>query len=88
MESIWLFRIFLLLVLGAVIAFSYLVVKPLQTTWALRKARKIIATGKIDNQWQFNNVFRMLATAHNDLEAAYLWKKLVELKESIIKPKS
>jgi hypothetical protein len=87
MEAIWLFGIFLLLLLGAVIAFSYLVVKPLQTTWALRKARKMVATGRIENQWQFNNVFRMLATARNDLEAAYLWKNLQELKESINKPK-
>lgn len=79
--TIWLFGIFLLFLLGAVIAFAYLVVKPLQTTWALRKARQMVASGKIENQWQFNNVYRMLATARNDMEAAYLWKKLQELKE-------
>ncbi|MFC1962043.1 hypothetical protein ACFLWN_03245 [Chloroflexota bacterium] len=77
-----LFSIFLLLVLGAVIAFSYTVIKPLQTRWAVRRGRIIAASGRIGSRWQFNNTYRMLATAGNDLEAAYLWEKLREIKES------
>ncbi len=76
-----LFAIFLLLLLGAVIAFTYFVIKPLQTQWALRQARKIVADGKIRNQWRFHNVYRILATASNDLEAACLWQELHKLKE-------
>ena len=76
-----LFGIFLLLALGAVIAFSYFVIKPLQTHWAIRCARGIVDAGKITSRWRFYNVYRILATAHNDLDAAYLWLKLRELKE-------
>ena len=71
-----LFSILLLMGLGAVIAFSHLVVKPMQTHWAIVKARKIVAEGKAMSDWQFRNVYRMLATARNDLEAAKLWQKL------------
>jgi hypothetical protein len=71
-----LFCIVLLLGLGAVIAFSLFVVKPVQTRWAVIRARNIVATGKTPSQWQFRNVYRMLATAHNDLEAAKLWQQL------------
>ena len=67
-----LFYILLMLFLGAVIAFSYTVIKPLQTHWAVRKGRQIVASGKIKNTWQFRNVFRLLATAGNDREADYL----------------
>ncbi len=77
-----LFYILLLLMLGAVIAFSYTVIKPLQTRWAVRQGRQIAASGKIKNRWQFNNVFRILATAGNDREADYLWRKLQELKNN------
>jgi len=76
-----LFNILLLLGLGAVIAFSYFVIKPLQTRWAIIKARKIVAEGKVRSNWQFRNVYRMLATAHNDLEAAKLWQHLDEIRE-------
>jgi len=71
-----LFCICLLLFLGAVIAFSHFIVKPLQTHWAIVKARKIVAEGKARNDWQFRNVYRMCATARNDLEAARLWQQL------------
>ena len=77
-----LFSIFLLMLLGAAIAFSYFVVKPIQTYWAVKQARKILASGKIKSRWQFENVFRILATARNDLEAAYLWQKLQKLKDN------
>ena len=76
-----LFAIFVLLSLGAVIAFSYTVIKPLQTSWAVKKGRKIAASGKISSRWQFENVFRMLATASHDLEAADLWQRLQEIKD-------
>ena len=71
-----LFSIFLLLSLGAVIAFSLFVVKPMQTRWALVKARQMVAEGKVRSDWQFRNVYRMLATSKNDLEAAKLWQQL------------
>ena len=80
-----LFYILILLLLGAVIAFSYTVIKPLQTRWAVKQARRIAASGEIKSRRQFNNVFRILATAGNDREADYLWLKLQELKNS---PKS
>jgi hypothetical protein len=75
------FGILLLLVLFAIIAFAYLVIKPSQTRWAIHSARRIAAEGKIGKQWRFENVFRILAGAHNDLEAAHLWHKLLEIKE-------
>ena len=71
-----LFYILLMLFLGAVIAFSLFVVKPMQTRWAIIKARSIVAEGKARNNWQFRNVYRMLATSKNDLEAAKLWQQL------------
>ena len=83
-----LFAIFLLLSLGAVIAFSYTVIKPLQTHWAVRKGRQFAASGKIKNTWQFRNVFRILATAGNDLEAADLWQRLQEIKDKTDTPRA
>jgi hypothetical protein len=77
-----LFCILLLMSLGAVIALSYFVIKPLQTRWAIAKARKIIASGCISSDWHYHNVYRMLATAHHDLEAAKLWRQLDEMKEA------
>jgi hypothetical protein len=71
-----LFYILLMLFLGAAIAFSLFVVKPLQTRWAVNTARRIVSEGKARNQWQFRNVYRMLATSRNDLEAAKLWQQL------------
>ena len=81
MVSYLLFYILLILFLGAVIAFSYFVVKPLQTRWAVVKARKIVAENKCQSTWQFRNVYRMLATAQNDLEAAKLWQQLDAMKQ-------
>jgi quinol-cytochrome oxidoreductase complex cytochrome b subunit len=75
-ERYLLFAIFLMLLLGAAIAFSLFVVKPMQTRWAVVKARKIVAEGKVKNDWQFRNVYRMLATSKDDLEAAKLWQVL------------
>jgi hypothetical protein len=75
-----LFSIVLLLCLGAVIAFSYFVIKPVQTRWAVRRARKIVAEGQRRSDWHFRNIYRMLATAHDDLEAAKLWRQLDEMK--------
>jgi hypothetical protein len=72
-----LFCIVLLLALGAVIAFSCLVVKPLQTRWAIGKAHKILMFGdKVRENWQFRNVYRILASSRNDLEAIKLWQQL------------
>jgi hypothetical protein len=71
-----LFCIALLLCLGAVIAFSIFVVKPVQTRWAVRQARKIVAGGERGNDWQLRNIRRMLATAHDDLEAVELWHEI------------
>jgi hypothetical protein len=71
-----LFYILLMLLLGAAIAFSLFVVKPLQTRWAVITARRIVEEGKVRNNWQFRNAYRMLATSRNDLEAAKLWQQL------------
>jgi hypothetical protein len=76
----FLFGIVLLLGLGAVIAFSLFVIKPMQTRWAVVRARKIVATGELPREWHFRNVYRMLATAHDDLEAAKLWQQLDKMK--------
>lgn len=75
-----LFYILLMLLLGAAIAFSLFIVKPLQTRWALKAARRMVAEGKIRSKWQFRNVYRMLATSKNDLEAAKLWQELDKMK--------
>lgn len=80
LNSYLLFCIVLLLCLGAVIAFSLFVIKPTQTRWAVRKARKIVAEGNKGSDWHFRNVYRMLATAHDDLEAAELWRRLDQMK--------
>ncbi len=80
-QTMLLFYILMLLALGAVIAFSYTVVRPLQTRWAVKRGREIAASGTIRSRWQFDNTYRMLATAQHDLEAAELWHKLKEIKE-------
>ncbi|MFC1982276.1 hypothetical protein ACFLV5_00570 [Chloroflexota bacterium] len=80
--SYLLFNILLMLLLGAVIAFSYFVIKPFQTRWAIVRARKIVAENEARNKWQFHNVYRILATARNDLEAVKLWKQLDGMKEA------
>ena len=75
-ENYLLFAIFMLFNLWAVIAFCVYIVKPLQTRWAIIQARKIVAVGKAKSDWQFRNVYRMLATSRNDLEASKLWQIL------------
>jgi len=82
MNPTWLlFAIFMLLSLGAVIAFCYTVVKPLQTRWAVRNGRKIAAAGSCRSRFVFDNTYRMLATAPHDLEAAHLWQQLRQIRE-------
>ena len=81
-QTTLLFYIFMLLLLGAVIAFSYTVIKPLQARWAVKKGREIVASGTIKSRWRFENTYRLLATASHDLEAAELWRKLKEIKET------
>jgi hypothetical protein len=73
--------ILLMLSLGAVIAFSYCVIKPLQTRWAIKHARKIVAAGYFPAGWRTRNVYRMLATSHDDLEAAKLWRQMDGMRE-------
>ena len=75
-DNYLLFAIFMLFNLWAVIAFCVYIVKPLQTRWAIIQARKIVAVGKAKSDWQFRNVYRMLATSRNDLEASKLWQIL------------
>jgi type II secretory pathway pseudopilin PulG len=75
------FGIILLLVAGAIITFSYAVIKNRRTRRAIVYARRILAGGQADSEDQFRDVYRQLATASNDLEAAKLWKKLDELKD-------
>jgi len=79
-NTYFLFAIFLLFCLWAVIAFSVHVLKPLQTRWAVNKARKMLAQGKVKHDWQYRNVYRMLATSKNDLEARKLWYQLDSMK--------
>jgi hypothetical protein len=76
-----LFCMLLLLALGAVSAFGLFVIKPLQTRWAIAGARKILNAGQAESEGQFCSVYRMLATARNDLEATKLWRQLDELKD-------
>jgi len=75
-ENYLLFSIFMLFNLWAVIAFCVYIVRPLQTRWAVIQARKIVAAGKAKSDWHFRNVYRMLATSKNDLEASKLWQIL------------
>jgi hypothetical protein len=76
-----LFSILMLLFLGAVIAFIHYVIRPLRIYWAITEARKMVANRNVSNNWRFRNVFRTLATARNDLEAAELWQKLRDIQE-------
>lgn len=74
-----LFSILMLLFLGAVIAFSYFVIRPMRVHWAIVEARKMVAGRNVSNSWRFRNVYRTLATARNDLEAAELWQQLKDI---------
>jgi len=76
-----LFSILMLLFLGAVIAFIHYVIRPLRIYWAITEARKMVANRDVSNNWRYRNVFRTLATARNDLEAAELWQKLRDIQE-------
>ncbi len=76
-----LFSIMMLLFLGAVIIFVHFVIRPLRIHWAITEAKKMVAHREIDNGWRFRNVFRTLATARNDLEAAELWQRLRDIRE-------
>ncbi len=76
-----LFCILLMLAVGAVIAFNQFFIRPFQTRWAIGTARKIIDSGQAASETQFRHVYRLLATARNDLEATKLWKQLDQLKD-------
>jgi hypothetical protein len=76
-----LFSILMLLFLGAVVIFVHFVIRPLRIQWAIIEARKLVASREISNRWRFRNVFRTLATARNDLEAAELWQKLRDIQK-------
>ena len=58
-----------------------IVIKPIQTRWAIVHAHKILAESDIKQTRQFRYVYRILATARNDLEAAKLWKQMDEIRE-------
>jgi type II secretory pathway pseudopilin PulG len=79
--SYLIFTIILLLAIGAIVAFSRSVVRIHRTRRAIVYARRILNAGQADSKEQFINVYRQLATARNDLEAAKLWEKLDELKD-------
>lgn len=76
-----LFSILLLLILGSVIAFIHFVVRPLRIHWAITEGRKMVAAREVGRSWRFRNVYRTLATARNDLEAAELWRKLRDIQD-------
>jgi hypothetical protein len=73
--------ILLLLGIGAVIAFTYFVIRPLRIHWAIIEGRKMVAAREIGQTWRYRNVCRTLATAHNDLEAADIWRQLKDIQE-------
>ena len=77
-----LFSILMLLFLGAVVVFTRFVIRPIRVHWAIIEARKIVTRRDTRNNWRFRNVFRTLATARNDLEAAELWQKLKDIRET------
>jgi hypothetical protein len=79
--SYLIFVIILLLGIGAIVAFCHNVIRNHQTRQAIVYARRILNAGQADSKEQFSSVYRQLATARNDLEAAKLWKKLDELKD-------
>ena len=76
-----LFSILMLLFLGAVIIFVRFVIRPLRIYWAIIEARKMVNQREINNGWRCRNVYRTLATARNDLEAAELWQQLKDIRE-------
>jgi hypothetical protein len=76
-----LFSILMLLFLGAVIAFIHFVIRPLRIQWAIIEGRKLVAAREVGHSWRYRNVYRTLATARNDLEAAELWQKLRDIRE-------
>ena len=76
-----LFSILMLLFLGAVIAFIHFVIRPLRIHWAIIEGRKLVAAREVSHSWRYRNVYRTLATARNDLEAAELWQKLRDIQE-------
>ena len=51
-------------------------------SWAKKEAKKMLAANQIYDYHKFDRVCTILARTENDLEAADLWRKLQELKES------
>jgi hypothetical protein len=79
--SYLIFVTILLLGIGAFVAFSHAVIRIRRTQRAIVYARRILSAGQADSEEQFCSVYRQLATARHDLEAAKLWKKLDELRD-------
>jgi hypothetical protein len=73
--------ILLILIVGAVIAFSYCVIKPLRVHWAIIEGRKMLAAREVTRNWRHRTICRTLATAPNDLEAADLWRRLKDIQD-------
>lgn len=76
-----LFSILMLLFLGVIVVFTRYVIRPIRIHWAITEARKMVAKRDTSDNWRSRNVYRALATASNDLEAAELWKQLKDIKE-------
>jgi hypothetical protein len=76
-----LFSIMMLLFLGGVIAFVRFVIGPIRLHWAITEAKKMVADRHISDGWRCRNVWRTLATARNDMEAADLWQQLKDIRE-------
>ncbi|MFC1944994.1 hypothetical protein ACFLX5_05935 [Chloroflexota bacterium] len=49
---------------------------------AKKEAKKILASGKIDNPKKYKRTMSILAKTDKDLEAADLWHKLQQLQET------
>jgi hypothetical protein len=76
----WFFGIIMVFNVWAVIALCIYVIRPLETRWAIIQARKMVAEGRVRNDWIFRNVYHTLATAKNDHEASELWETLDRMK--------
>ena len=76
-----LFSILTLLSLGAVVLFVHFVIRPLEIHWAITEAKKMVSNRQVGNGWRCRNVFRTLANARHDLEAAELWQQLRDIRE-------
>jgi hypothetical protein len=76
----WFFGIIMVFNVWVVIALCIYIIRPLETRWAIIQARKMVAEGRVRNDWMFRNVYRTLAIAKNDQEASKLWETLDRMK--------